>query len=58
MVNKLWCVYGMQVEGEVVKVEPITGCVPVINNQQLQGKIGIVERGDCMFIDKVNLSPV
>ena len=43
----------LQMEGEVVKVEPYRACEAIVNQPELQGRIGVVERGDCMFIDKV-----
>jgi hypothetical protein len=43
----------LQIEGGVVKVEPYNGCAPVVNANELKGKIGLVQRGDCMFIEKV-----
>ena len=33
---------------------PFTGCHPLLNANDVAGKFVIVERGDCMFIDKVN----
>ncbi|ELT95927.1 hypothetical protein CAPTEDRAFT_219288 [Capitella teleta] len=39
-------------EGGVVKVDPYSGCGPVNNYNELKGKIGIVQRGDCMFVEK------
>ena len=33
--------------------EPFRACEPLINAAELADKIVIVERGDCMFVDKV-----
>lgn len=42
------------VHGEVVKVVPFDGChlEAITNRKQLRGKIAIVKRGKCMFIEK------
>ncbi|XP_022085237.1 ER degradation-enhancing alpha-mannosidase-like protein 3 isoform X2 [Acanthaster planci] len=40
------------VPGAVVIVEPFTACVEPKNKEALRGKIALVQRGDCMFIDK------
>lgn len=31
---------------------PLRACRDLINADVLKGKVGIVERGDCMFVDK------
>jgi len=34
---------------------PVKGCETLINPNVVKEKIVLVERGDCMFIEKVNL---
>ena len=34
-------------------LEPFKGCTKIENGDRISGKIAILERGDCMFIDKV-----
>ena len=43
----------LQVEAMVAVAEPFRACEPLINAAELVDKIVIVERGDCMFVDKV-----
>ncbi|XP_071490200.1 ER degradation-enhancing alpha-mannosidase-like protein 3 [Diadema antillarum] len=38
--------------GELVVAEPLTACSDITNGHLMQGKIIIVSRGDCMFIEK------
>jgi len=41
------------IDGNVILSQPLCGCKWPLNNRALiNGKIAIVERGDCMFIDK------
>jgi mannosidase alpha-like ER degradation enhancer 3 len=41
------------IDGNVILSQPICGCKwPLSNRALINGKIAIVERGDCMFIDK------
>ncbi|XP_038063817.1 ER degradation-enhancing alpha-mannosidase-like protein 3 [Patiria miniata] len=40
------------VPGAVVMVDPLTACVEPKNKEELRGKIALLQRGDCMFIDK------
>ena len=42
-----------QVTGRVGVAHPLRACEPLINPEWLRGRIGIVERGDCMFVEKV-----
>lgn len=43
------------IKGKVVIGEPYKMCSgDIVNRQELKGKIVLVERGNCMFIDKVN----
>lgn len=45
---------GMQpIRSRVVMVEPALACEPVQNAAQLAGRIALVDRGICFFIDKV-----
>ncbi|GAB6023426.1 ER degradation-enhancing alpha-mannosidase-like protein 2 [Chamberlinius hualienensis] len=41
-----------QVTAEAVFVSPFRACGELLNADMLKGKIGVVERGDCMFVDK------
>lgn len=34
-------------------LDPFKGCTSITNGDRIRGKIAILERGDCMFIDKV-----
>lgn len=43
----------IQVEAVVEVAEPLRACEPLLNAAELVNKIAIVERGDCMFVDKV-----
>lgn len=43
----------IQVKSVVAVAEPFRACEPLINAAELVDKIVIVERGDCMFVDKV-----
>lgn len=41
------------VDGNIIAVEPFNGCLwPLKNKHSINGKIAIVERGQCMFIEK------
>ena len=44
----------IQVSGQAVLVEPFHVCSDIQNNEALIGKIAVMERGNCMFIDKVS----
>jgi len=44
----------VQVQAEVAVAQPFRACEPLINAAELAHKIVIVERGDCMFVDKVS----
>eukprot|EP00105_Crassostrea_gigas_P002096 XP_011414505.1 PREDICTED: ER degradation-enhancing alpha-mannosidase-like protein 3 [Crassostrea gigas] len=39
--------------GHVAVVQPYDACRPLQNPRDLEGKIGLLERGSCMFMDKV-----
>ncbi|XP_019876061.2 ER degradation-enhancing alpha-mannosidase-like protein 3 [Aethina tumida] len=41
------------VKARAVIVSPIRGCKDIEQGDALKGKIAIMERGDCMFVDKV-----
>ncbi|XP_028966667.1 ER degradation-enhancing alpha-mannosidase-like protein 3 [Galendromus occidentalis] len=41
-----------QVSGEAEWVDSVKACSPPTNCQKLRGKVAIMERGDCMFIEK------
>ena len=38
--------------------EPFKGCSEIINSDRVRGKIAILERGECMFVDKVGISVI
>lgn len=40
------------VSGKVVKASPLRACGEIDNEDEVKGKIVIMERGDCMFIEK------
>ncbi|KAG8306696.1 ER degradation-enhancing alpha-mannosidase-like protein 3 [Homalodisca vitripennis] len=40
------------ISGKVGVANPLRACQPLTNAEWLQGRIAIVERGDCMFIEK------
>ncbi|XP_068226667.1 ER degradation-enhancing alpha-mannosidase-like protein 3 isoform X4 [Palaemon carinicauda] len=40
------------VRGKVVKAHPLRACGELDNEEEIRGKIVIMERGDCMFIEK------
>lgn len=48
-------VNGFSVTGKVVIGNPIKGCSAATNAQEFWGKIVLVERGDCMFVEKARL---
>ncbi len=33
--------------------EPTFGCQPLVNGTEVSGKIAVIDRGDCFFVDKV-----
>lgn len=41
------------IEGEVVSGEPVEGCEPLLNAGEVAGKIVLVDRGSCLFVEKV-----
>ena len=42
-----------QISAEVVISEPFKGCTSLSNAEELMHRIAVIERGECMFIDKV-----
>ncbi|XP_035232820.1 ER degradation-enhancing alpha-mannosidase-like protein 3, partial [Stegodyphus dumicola] len=52
--------FGVDIKGrqpiisQIRIAQPITACSHIQNGRELKGKIAIVERGDCMFIEKVS----
>ncbi len=40
----------------LVAAQPTLACSPLTNADELAGKVAIVRRGDCMFVDKVDLA--
>jgi mannosidase alpha-like ER degradation enhancer 3 len=43
----------LQVKGRVGVADPLRVCGDLLNPQRLRGRIAILERGDCMFVEKV-----
>ncbi|XP_033219638.1 ER degradation-enhancing alpha-mannosidase-like protein 3 isoform X2 [Belonocnema kinseyi] len=41
-----------KISGKVIFANPLSGCSDFINEEKLRGKIVIVNRGSCMFIEK------
>lgn len=48
--HELFC---FQMGAEVTIAEPIKACSPIANAEELKHRIAVIERGECMFIDKV-----
>ena len=42
-----------QMGAEVTIAEPIKACSSLANAEELKHRIAVIERGECMFIDKV-----
>ncbi|XP_067662725.1 ER degradation-enhancing alpha-mannosidase-like protein 3 isoform X1 [Haliotis asinina] len=40
------------IQGQLAIASPFKACSPMVNPQAVQGKIVLLERGDCMFVDK------
>ena len=38
---------------EVTIAEPFKACTSIANAEELKHRIAVIERGECMFIDKV-----
>ena len=43
----------LQVKGRVGVADPLRVCGDLLNPLRLRGRIVILERGDCMFVEKV-----
>lgn len=43
----------LQVSAVVSVATPLRACEPLRNPDELRGRIVIVERGECMFVEKV-----
>lgn len=41
------------VVGDLVVANPLKACSPIINSAQISGNIAFIERGNCLFVDKV-----
>ncbi|XP_015916134.1 ER degradation-enhancing alpha-mannosidase-like protein 3 isoform X2 [Parasteatoda tepidariorum] len=41
-------------EAKLQIARPLKACSPIQNGDELQGKIAIIKRGDCMFVDKAH----
>lgn len=48
------CFYFVQVSARIAIANPVKGCETLINPSVVKEKIVLVERGDCMFIEKVS----
>lgn len=48
------CCPCVQVSGRVVRASPLRACEQLTNEDEVAGTIAIIERGDCMFIEKVS----
>lgn len=46
------CLFVFQMSAEVSMGEPFKACSPLTNGEELKHRIAVLERGDCMFIDK------
>jgi mannosidase alpha-like ER degradation enhancer 3 len=46
----------LQVKGRVGLAHPLRVCGDLLNPELLRGRIAIMERGDCMFVEKVSES--
>jgi mannosidase alpha-like ER degradation enhancer 3 len=44
----------LQVRGRVGVADPLRVCEDVLNPEHIRGRVAIVERGDCMFVEKVS----
>ena len=42
----------MQLEGEVALAEPYDACSSLVNPDAVKGKVAVVYRGQCMFVQK------
>ena len=48
-------IYTFQISGElVVPKSPVDGCSPFDDVEIIRGKIFLILRGGCMFVDKVH----
>jgi hypothetical protein len=54
MCTILKCYHVLQVKGRVGVADPLRVCGDLLNPERLRGRIAIVERGDCMFVEKVS----
>ena len=43
----------LQVKGRIGVADPLRVCGDLLNPLRLRGRIAILERGDCMFVEKV-----
>lgn len=44
------------VSGEAIETEPFRACKEIRNTDQITNRIAVIERSECMFIDKVRLA--
>lgn len=47
---------GMGVSADVILADPFTGCEDLKNEDAANRRIVVMQRGDCMFVDKVSRS--
>ena len=43
----------LHIDLEVVHAEPADGCSDITNGDALAGKIALIQRGECLFVEKV-----
>jgi hypothetical protein len=43
----------LHIDLEVVHAEPADGCSDITNGDALAGKIALIQRGECVFVEKV-----
>lgn len=55
LIQLIWChaILCVQILGQVVPVQPYDACRPLQNPRDVEGRIALLERGSCMFMDKV-----
>lgn len=57
MINHFCCITCvLQVKGRIGVADPLRVCGDLLNPEHLRGRIAIMERGDCMFVEKVSES--
>lgn len=41
-------------KGHVGVADPLRVCADIVNPEHIKGRVAVVERGDCMFVEKVS----